>query len=322
MSKILNTIILLFIGLSAFSQSSLNRFLAEIESNNSSLKAYSAYANAQKLDNRTGLNPSDPTIEGGFLRGNPGSIGNRNDFSVTQQIEFPTVYINQQKLADIRDEQSDYEYRHQRLDILQQAAILWVDMVSLNRKQQEIENRHSTARKLDHAYEEMLVEGNANLIDRNKAALFLLQFEKELELLGQEKQQVLLQISALNGNEESNMDETEYLPIQLPKNQELWMEQMVAINPHLQYLNLEQQAGERSVKIAKGKSLPKLNGGYMIEKTEAEEFRGVTIGLSVALWEQKNTVRAEQAKNEAVEMQEQAYQLQLKNQLTQIYTIR
>ena len=320
MSRILNTIIFVFVGLSAFSQNSLDHFLTEIESNNYSLKAYLAYANAEKLDNRTGLNPSNPTIEGAYLWGAPETIGNRQDFSVTQEIEFPTVYINQQKLADIRDEQSDSEYRQQRLGILQQAAILWVDMVSLNRKQMEMKNRLSSARKLDLAYNEMLIVGDANLIDRNKAALFLLQYEKELESLAKEKQQVLLQISALNGNLEFNLDETEFLPIQLPENLGLWMEQMAIINPQLQYLNLEQQAGERSVKIAKGKSLPKLNGGYMVENTGGEKFRGVTIGLSVPLWEQRNTIRAKQARNEAVEMQEQAYQLQLKNQLTQIYT--
>lgn len=320
MNRILNTLSFLLISFSVFAQTDLEQFLTEIETNNYSLKSTESSVEAQKLENRTGLNPSDPSIEGGYLWGTPSAIGNRKDLSVTQEIEFPTVYSNQNKLADIRDEQSDLEYSQQRLLVLQNAAQLWVEMVSLNQKQQELMKRLENAQGLADSYNEMLESGQGNIIDRNKAALYLLQVEKELEQLEQDKQQLSLKVTALNGNRPLLVNELDFMPVQLPENLDQWLAQMETIDPSLQYLGLEIKAGEHSVKVAKGKSMPSISGGYMMENTDAEKFQGVTLGLSIPLWENKNAVKAEQAKTEAVVLQERDYRLQWESELTQIYS--
>ena len=41
----------------------------------------------------TGNTPPDPEVEMGYLYGSPTELGNRVDFSVTQEVDFPTAYI-------------------------------------------------------------------------------------------------------------------------------------------------------------------------------------------------------------------------------------
>ncbi len=319
MKKIFNTFLLILMGFSVFGQTELEQFLIQIETNNLSLKSSASSVEAQKLENRTGLNPANPTIGTHYLWGSSDDMPIRNDFSVSQEIEFPTVYSNQKKLADIRDEQSDLEYRQHRLEILNEAAQLWAEMVSLNRSQQELESRLENAQGLADAYELMLQTGEANRIDRNKTALYLLQVEKELEHLKLDKQQVDLQISAMNGNQPLLVVDSEFLSVQLPASQEQWLNQMASIDPLLNYANLEIEAGERSEKIAQGKSLPSISGGYMLEGTSEENYQGVTLGLSIPLWENKNKVKAERAKTEAAILQEQNFRLQWESSMSRIY---
>ncbi|WP_423127879.1 TolC family protein [Gaoshiqia sp. Z1-71] len=318
MRKILN-IILLFCGFSASAQTGFDGFLQEVLRNNSSLKAYQAVTDAQKLENRLGLAPADPSVEGAYLWGDPSGIGNRKDFSVTQEIEFPTVYARQRKLASIRDEQAELEYRRLRFELLYQAAGLWVELVYLNRKGEELQNRLSEATRLARAYEEKFSVGDVNLIDRNKAVLYQLQAEKQAEQLRQDRKQVLLQLTALNGDRDLSFDETGWLPVRLPENVEAWIEQVTAANPQTQWWILTQQAGKESEKLSRAKRMPGLTGGYMMEQTAAEKFQGITFGLTVPLWEKNNTVRAARAQQEAAALQEQDYRLQWRSYLTQVY---
>lgn len=319
MRKLISIALLLFAGFSGFAQAGFDIFLQEIIRNNTQLNAYQSAAEAQKLENRTGLAPADPSVEGGYLWGSPSGIGNRKDFSVTQEIGFPTVYIHQQKLVTIRERQADLEYLQHRREILQQAADLWVEWVYLNQRTEVLVNRQYDAQELARAYDEMLAAGEANRIDRNKAALYLLQTEQELQQLELDKQQTVMQLASLNGGKPLAVDEFDYLPVQLPGDQEAWLEQVMDVNPQLQWLQQELQAGKQSEKLNRAKSLPRLNGGYMMESVGAEKFQGITVGLSVPLWERKNTVKAARAQQEAALLQENDFRLQWRNHLMQIF---
>lgn len=319
MRKLISIAVFLFAGVSGFAQAGFDRFLQEIVRNNTQLKAFQSAAEAQKLENRTGLAPADPSVEGGYLWGSPAGIGNRRDFSATQEIEFPTVYVHQQKLATIRERQADLEYLQHRREILQQAADLWVEWGYLNKRTEVLVIRQHDARELARAYDEMLATGEANRIDRNKAALYLLQTEKQLQQLELDMQQTAMQLASLNGGKPVAVDESDYQPVQLPGDREAWLEQVMDVNPQLQWLQQELQAGKQSEKLNRAKSLPRLNGGYMMESVGAEKFQGITVGLSVPLWERKNTVKAARAQQEAALLQENDFRLQWRNHLLQIF---
>jgi hypothetical protein len=81
----------LFASISLNAQNSITTVLKAIEDNNTTLKALKETAEAQKLENKTGIYLSGPEIGFNYLWGNPSAIGNRNDLNITQTFDFPTI---------------------------------------------------------------------------------------------------------------------------------------------------------------------------------------------------------------------------------------
>jgi len=319
MRKISSVLLMLLWVIPAMAQQSLDKVLREVEKNNLAYKAQRSSVNAQKAGNHVGNTPNNPYVDGGYLWGSPSAIGNRKDISVNQEIDFPTVYHHQNKLADLRDFQADVNAGQYRLALNQEAAQLWVELVNLNQRIAIQQERAALAKKLDNAYAERLIAGEANLIDRNKAALNFIQSKKDLARLQQEKELLQLSLDALNGNQPLPVGQVNYEQINLPPDFELWAQGVMQNNPQARWYTLEAEAADRAVKLNRSKSLPKINGGYMMENTVGEKFQGVTLGLSIPLWENRNQVKAARLRQESNQLEEQDFQSQLKTELLKLY---
>jgi len=319
MRKINIALLLLLCGIPVLAQQSLHDVLQEIETNNTAYQAQQSLAEAQKAENRIGNTPDNPEIGGGYLWGSPSAIGNRKDLSVSQEIAFPTVYHHQNKLADLRDLQADLSADQYRLALMQEAAQLWAELVNLNQRIAIQQERTDLAGKLANAYEERLTAGDANRIDRNKAALNFMQMEKALARLQQERELLQLSLNAINGNQPLPVEQTVYEPVSLPADFEQWAQAVMQNNPQARWYTLEADAADRAVRLNRSQSLPKINGGYMMENTVGEKFQGVTLGLSIPLWENKNTVKAARLRQESNQLEQQDFQLQFQSSLQKLY---
>ena len=319
MKKISYSLLVVLLSLSASAQPGLDQFLQQVVNNNTAYRARLSLADAQQLENRLGNTPANPQLEGGYLWGSPSSIGHRKDFSVSQEIEFPTVYLHQRKLADLRERQAGMSTDQYALAVQQEAAQLWVELVSLNRQIKVYDERQQQARELAAAYDDRLAAGDANRIDRNKAALNALQTEKQRMRFVQQRELLQLSLSALNGNLPVTVGENEFTAVVLPADFESWLSAQIAQSPQSQWYLLQQEVAERQVKLNQAKSLPTISGGYMLENTVGEKFHGITLGLSVPLWENKNAVKAARLRQEAGQLEQADFQLQFKSQLVRLY---
>jgi len=319
MKKLLYSLLIALGAIPALAQQKLDDCLQTVISNNIAYRVQQAQSQAQQAENRVGNTPGNPQFEGGYLWGSPSAIGNRKDLSVSQEIAFPTVYHHQKKLAGLRDQQAEMSAEQYRLAVMQEAALLWVELVSLNQRIAIQQGRTQQAKTLADAYAERLAAGDANRIDRNKSALNSLQAEKALEALQQERELLQLSMDALNGNQALPIEQNGYDAISLPPDFENWATNLLTQNPQARWYMLEADAAEQSVKLNQSKSLPKITGGYMMENTVGEKFQGVTLGLSVPLWENKHAVEAARLRQESLQLEEQNFQLQLKTELHQLY---
>ena len=319
MKKLRYSLLIMLGTIPAMAQQQLDDCLQTVITNNISYQARQVQALAQQAENRVGNTPGNPQVEGGYLWGSPSAIGNRKDLSVSQEIAFPTVYHHQKKLADLRDQQAEMSAEQYRLAVMQEAAQLWVELVSLNQRIAIQHERTQQAKTLADAYAERLAAGDANRIDRNKAALNSLQAEKALESLLQERELLQLSLDALNGNEALPVKQNNYEAVSLSPDFESWADNLLQQNPQARWYMLEASAAERSVKLNQSKNLPKMTGGYMMENSVSEKFQGVTLGLSVPLWENKHAVKAARLRQESLQLEEQNFQLQFKAELHQLY---
>lgn len=292
------SIIAFQISLSA--QSGIDSVLAQIERNNTTLLALQKRAEADKIGNKTGNYLQNPEIEFNYLWGND-VTGNRTDFAVTQAFDFPTAYSYKNQISDIKNEQLELEYQKQRKELLLNARLVCYDLIYTNALKAELTKRFNHAQSIADAYKSKLDVGETNILEYNKAQLNLLNLSKEMEILAIEQEALQAELTLLNGGVPIGFSENEFQVTVLPTDFEQWYVQAEQSNPLLNWLKKEVELSQKEVSLNKALSMPKFQAGYMSESVVGQEFKGVTVGLSIPLWENKNTVKYAKANALAME---------------------
>lgn len=288
--------------LPADAQTTIGQVLADIESNNTTLKALRAEAEAQKLDNRTGMTLADPEVEFAYLWGSPAVMGNRKDFSASQQFDFATLSGKKRALASQRDVLIDLQLKAERLAIITEARMLCVDMVYYNALAAEMQTRLDAARAVADAQKKRLDSGDGNQIEYNNVLMSLAAAEAEMARVSAERQAVATNLSRLNGGHEVSLQQQSFDVRPLPSSFEQWYAVAEAGNPTLAYVRQEVEVSNRQLSLDKAQNVPSLTLGYMSENTREQTFRGVTVGVSVPLWSNRNKIRQAHAAREAAEL--------------------
>ena len=286
---------------SLISQSNIDSVLTEIEKNNTTLSAMQKRAEAEKIGNKTGIQLYNPEAELNYLWGDPSAIGNRTDFSLKQTFDFPTAYRHKNKISSIKNEQVDLEYQKQRKELLLESRLTCYDLVYTNALMTELSKRFNHAQSIANSYKAKFEAGEANILEYNKAQLNLLNLSKEIELLNIEREALLSELTRLNGGNIIDFTESEFEIITIPVDFEQWYQQAEQSNPLLNWLKKEIEISKKKISLSRAKSLPKFQVGYMSEKFTGQSFRGFSIGVSIPLWENKNTIKYSKANAIALE---------------------
>lgn len=311
-------ILLSVLALSAHAQSSFDNVLKEIEMNNTTLKAYREKANADKIGNKTGINMANPEVEFGYLWGNPSGEGNRVDLNVTQSFDFPTAYRYKTQLSDGKNQQVDMIYDQQKVEILQQARLICVELVYQTKMNKILSDRLKQARELSDAYQKSFDQGNIDVLERNKTKLNLLNAEKALQINEVDLNLSKSELQRLNGG----LDITEfnrYSDFTFPLNFIEWFAIVKANNPSLRVAEQEVALSRKQEQLTRALNLPKITAGYASERVSGTTFQGVSVGVSIPLWEGKNTVKHQKAQTVALQMQHEDSELQFRNTLKNQY---
>lgn len=311
-------ILLSVLALSAQAQVSFDNVLKEIEMNNTTLKAYREKANADKIGNKTGINMANPEVEFGYLWGNPSGEGNRVDLNVTQSFDFPTAYRYKTQLSDGKNQQVDMIYDQQKVEILQQARLICVELVYQTKMNKILSDRLKQARELSDAYQKSFDQGNIDVLERNKTKLNLLNAEKALQINEVDLNLSKSELQRLNGG----LDITEfnrYPDFTLPLNFIEWFAIVKANNPSLRVAEQEVALSRKQEQLTRALNLPKITAGYASERVSGTTFQGVSVGVSIPLWEGKNTVKHQKAQTVALQMQHEDSELQFRNTLKNQY---
>lgn len=311
-------ILLSVLALSAQAQVSFDNVLKEIEMNNTTLKAYREKANADKIGNKTGINMANPEVEFGYLWGSPSGEGNRVDLNVTQSFDFPTAYRYKTQLSDGKNQQVDMIYDQQKVEILQQARLICVELVYQTKMNKILSDRLKQARELSDAYQKSFDQGNIDVLERNKTKLNLLNAEKALQINEVDLNLSKSELQRLNGG----LDITEfnrYPDFTFPLNFIEWFAIVKANNPSLRVAEQDVALSRKQEQLTRALNLPKITAGYASERVSGTTFQGVSVGVSIPLWEGKNTVKHQKAQTVALQMQHEDSELQFRNTLKNQY---
>jgi outer membrane protein TolC len=316
-SILISTIVLLSFNLLA--QNTIENVLTEVEKNNTSLSALRKSIDAEKIGNKTGLTLQNPEVEFNYLFGTPSVIGNRADFSIKQSFEYPTVYSYRRLISDLKNEQAELEYKKKRIEVIYQTRIVCVQLSYYNALKVELDKRQTEALKVSDAYKAKFSAGDAGILDYNKSQINLLNVTKELENLEIERNTLLSELATLNGGNLINFTDSVFSMQKIPADFEQWFAQLEINNPILQWIKQEITITSKEVKLNEAMNLPKFNGGLMSEKVTGQHFLGLTFGVTIPLWENKNRVNYTKARTIAAQSIETDARFQFYNKMKEQY---
>ncbi len=291
MKKIFFTLLSLCILIPAGAQNSVEKILQEIEANNTTLQALQKQIEAQKLGNKTGIWLPNPEITFEHLWGTPREIGNQNDFAITQSFDFPTVYGYRNKLAGMENQNLDRFYQSERINILLRAKQTIIKLIYNNALSKDYARRVEIDQIIVGAYQKKFDQGEANAIEKNKVYMALIACVNKKKKIDIEREVLLNELKSLNGGKEIQYNETNIPLTPLPSNFDVWYAAAESKSPVLQYLSKKVDISEQQVKLSRVQSLPKLSAGYYSERILGEKLQGAVIGISIPLWENRNTVK-------------------------------
>jgi CzcA family heavy metal efflux pump len=293
--------------------------LEQIEQNNTLLSALRQQAEAEKTGNKTGIYPGNPEVEFHYLWGNRPETGDRVDFSATQNFDFPTAYYYRKKVSDAQNQQIDLKYRMERKNVLLEAQQVYIRLIYQQALSREWGERLNHAGQIVQVYQTRFDKGDASALDLNKAKFNLLNVQKEYHSALAEKEFLFAELSRLNGGKRPDDSFDEFPPALLPGNFEQWYDAQKEKNFSLQYLEQATSLSRENEKLQRSLNLPKFSAGYMSEKVLTEQFQGITVGVSIPLWENKNTVKRIKAQTQANRETEADARLRYYNESEALY---
>lgn len=317
MRRSIITIILLVVGASVQAQD-FQQVLDSIRSQHPGIHALEQQSRAGAIATKTGNYPGPLSVSYGFFPENSTVIGTKETVGVSQSFDFPTLYGAKKRQAEKRRELIDVQTKGAMQQEMLRVAQLLTDYVAFTQKTAVLTERNSNATKLKEAYEAAFEQGEVSALEVNKVRVHALQMAKALRLTKSEQQGVMQELEALNGDA-SLPALPEVYPLQPLQPFDAVLAERLAKLPGMQQIQKQQATANAQVAVEKHANLPGLSVGYASETVADESFKGVTMGLSIPLWSNKNKLEAAKARASAAEMQVASREAITKGQTERLY---
>ena len=320
MKRFILTIALVSSAMVAGAQTSIEEVLRSIETNNKELQANRQMVTAQKLEAKLDNNLPDPSVSYTHQYGNKEGMGIQGELVASQSFDFPTVYVQKNKLSKAKGEGFDRQSAEIRQQILLQAKEVCLDLVLLNQQKNLLDIRRQNAEQLSALYETRLQNGDANVLEVNKINLELLNAKNEARMNEAARMAKLHELAMLNGGIEINFTDTAYLPVENPLSFVDLKQEAIPANRQLLSLQSEKAAALRQLSVSKSLNLPGFELGYRLNTaTGGERFNGFLVGISIPLFSNRNHVKQAKAQSLYTDLQLESATATIESDLLRLY---
>ena len=268
--------------------------LSEIEANNLTLKTLRESNNAQKYANKEEITLSNPEVEFNYIWG-ANSPTRGKGITVSQEFDFQTILGYKSGVANKQNQLLDIEYKRERINLLLEAKTLCYDLIYHNALYKELNERLELAKENVTLFKKRFENGDVSILELNKAKLDLALAKGELANVVADKQDILSQLSILNGGKDVVLNIEQFDDIAPLPLFDVWYTEAEALNPVLEYARNEVELCERAIKLNRSAWAPKLSAEYSREWEDESKVNGITIGMSIPLWADINKVKSAKA---------------------------
>lgn len=290
----------LFLALFSFglgySQSNMDAVLAEIAQNNKTIQANTQYWSAQKIQYQTGNSLYNPTVEYDYLKGSPSNAGNQTDITISQSFDFPTAYTKKNQLANQQIVQADLHLRATNQQQLLEAKKVCIELVYRNKLQIPLAKRKEATEKWLAHFKKKLETGDGTILDVNKAEIQLLEIKKQFQENASAIAKLNEMLTSLNGGSTITFNDVTYFDVSVIPNFEILEKEIEEQDYIKKTLEQEIVITQKQIDVSKALALPKMEVGYHYQGILGQTYNGIHTGVSLPIWESKNTVKLQKAK--------------------------
>lgn len=276
-----------------FSQtSSIQDILNDIEHNNKALQAYSKYISSKTLQNQSENNLENPEFSVYYLPWGNTQEGTYNEFQLSQQFEFPTVYTSRNKLNIEKQKQNEYRFALKRQALLLHAKTICLELIYVNKRIKLEQKRLKQAEVLYSQIQTKFTAQEVSILDLNKSKLNWLQNQFTLDDLNNTRQALTQELTTLNNGHALNFNGlVSPFNTNIPELDRIW-ESKQANDPSVLKLNQTIDIAKQQVQLQKAKVLPKITLGINQQQVPNSTHFGIYSGVTIPLWGSKNKVKA------------------------------
>ncbi|MDD2244740.1 MAG: CusA/CzcA family heavy metal efflux RND transporter, partial [Dysgonamonadaceae bacterium] len=236
------------------------------------------------------------------------SYSKDNSFTVSQSFAFPTVYINQNKLAKANIKSSEWQLKTSQLEIATQVKQIYWQLAYLYSKQKLFAYQDSLYTGFQKAAELRAKTGETNQLEMISARSQSLEIKNQLQQINadlviyNQRLQTILNVGTTLYPADTVLHRIDYLPA-VDKS-------VLAANPSVSYINQQVEVARLEKKVESSRILPDLSIGYFSQTMQGTQeingvprvfgkgnrFIGIQVGIAVPIWFAPYSAKAKAAK--------------------------
>lgn len=306
------------IATSGYAQRSIDEILRQIESASPEMQAQRELTSALKTEAKTGKYLSNPTVEMENLWGGAERAYNA-ELTVAQAFDFPTAYTSRNKIARMQSSLYDNQQAAFRQQFLLDAELLCIDIIHLTRLDELYRQRLDRAVQMNDVYRKKMESGGANMMEYNKTNIELIDAQTQFDMNTAELQAKRRQLGTLTGDPDDTFADLQYPSRETLSPFEQISQGYLDGNPQIESLKNEVDINQRTVTLNRALSLPQFEVGYRHNFGVEGRYKGFLVGLSVPLFERKNTVKAAKARVSSSNVQLESTRRNLTSEVRRLY---
>lgn len=273
----------------------IDGILSSVLTNNIDIKATELQLSRDSIDISSTNYLEDPSVDFEYLFGAK-DVGDKWAIGISQGFDWPSVYRVRRQANNSKLRALAYTASIKRLEILYQAKVLCLDIINLNKQIAIQESLHNHYTDMYNNYSQAFNKGEITILDINKLRIELINITQYLEQLKIKRNEVIENLSTLNGGNkiESIENEKEY-PIEEFMSLDTYVMQYGEYDPECNYYSEMNNAFDAEYSVARMGWLPKFNIGYKYSNEIGDSFNGFTVGASIPLFANRKKTNAAKA---------------------------
>ncbi len=274
--------------------------------NNLAIRSSAYSVDVQKALKGASLDLPKTEISGEYGRVN--SYTNDNSFTVSQSFAFPTVYINQNKLAQANIKSSEWQLKASQIEIATQVKQVYCQLAYLHSKQKLFSYQDSLYSGFLRAAELRAKTGETNRLEMISVRSQSLEIKNQLQQIYADLKiynrnlQTLLNSEATIFPSDTVLTRIDFSPIADSL--------AVAGNPSAGYIRQQVEIARVEKNLERSRMMPDFNIGYFSQTMQGiqevngmprtfdsgDRFNGIQAGITIPLWFAPYTSRTKAAK--------------------------